>query len=199
MARTVAERADAVTALAEVFRRHGFEGATLSRIAAETGLGKGSLYHFFPGGKDEMADAVLADVRAWFEAHVFAPLEDAAIPADEAIERMLEASADYFRRGGRICLMGVFALDVARDRRARAIHDYFERWRSALADALRRLGHDEEAARARATRIVAGVQGAIVLSRALDDPVAFDETLAGLRELRRVTAPPIPPATLPRS
>ena len=55
---TVAERADALPALGEVFREHGFEGASLALIGERTGLGKGSLYHFFPGGKEEMAAAV---------------------------------------------------------------------------------------------------------------------------------------------
>ena len=45
-------------------------------ITAGTGLGKGSLYHLFPGGKAEMAAAVLAEIDAWFEAAVFAPLRD---------------------------------------------------------------------------------------------------------------------------
>jgi AcrR family transcriptional regulator len=60
--RTLYERADVVPLLAEIFRELGFEGATLSRITERTGIGKGSLYHFFPGGKEEMAAAVLAEV-----------------------------------------------------------------------------------------------------------------------------------------
>ena len=52
-----------IPVVAEVFRAHGYEGATLSVITEATGLGKGSLYHFFPGGKEELAAAVLADLR----------------------------------------------------------------------------------------------------------------------------------------
>src|SRR5476649_1575217 len=74
MARTIAERDDVVPMLAEVFRLHGFEGASLARICEGTGLGKGSIYHFFPGGKEEMADAVLAEIGAWFRDQVYAPL-----------------------------------------------------------------------------------------------------------------------------
>ena len=50
----VAERADTLPALAEVFREYGYEGTSLARITKATGLGKGSLYHFFPGGKAEI-------------------------------------------------------------------------------------------------------------------------------------------------
>lgn len=68
--RTLHERADVIPLIAEVFREFGFEGTSLSRITEKTALGKGSLYHFFPGGKEEMAGAVLAHVDAWFEREV---------------------------------------------------------------------------------------------------------------------------------
>jgi AcrR family transcriptional regulator len=67
-------RAEAVSRLAEVFRERGFDGASLSAISQATGLGKGSLYHHFPDGKEEMALAVLEDIDAWFEREVFSPL-----------------------------------------------------------------------------------------------------------------------------
>ena len=54
------DRSAAIPALAEAFREHGFEGASLAQLCEATGLGKGSLYHFFPGGKDEMAEVVAA-------------------------------------------------------------------------------------------------------------------------------------------
>ncbi|TGQ06111.1 helix-turn-helix domain-containing protein, partial [Mesorhizobium sp. M00.F.Ca.ET.217.01.1.1] len=57
MRRIAPERADLPSIIGEVFREHGYEGASLALIGAATGLGKGSLYHFFPGGKEEMARA----------------------------------------------------------------------------------------------------------------------------------------------
>ncbi len=62
MARLVAERSDAIPALSEAFRRYGDEGATIGRIEQETRLKRSSLYHFFPGGKEEMAKVVLDHV-----------------------------------------------------------------------------------------------------------------------------------------
>ncbi len=47
----VTERSDVTQILAEIFREHGYAGASLSEITNRTGLGKGSLYHFFPSGK----------------------------------------------------------------------------------------------------------------------------------------------------
>ncbi|HUO54505.1 MAG TPA: helix-turn-helix domain-containing protein [Rhodoblastus sp.] len=49
----------ALKIIAEVFRRFGYEAATMSILSRETGLGRSSLYYHFPGGKQEMALAML--------------------------------------------------------------------------------------------------------------------------------------------
>jgi AcrR family transcriptional regulator len=94
--RTLNERPDVVPLVAEVFREFGYEGASLSRITEKSGVGKGSLYHFFPGGKEDMAKAVLDDVDAWFERHVFQPLRDD--PPEIAIRRIWRLSIPIFAR-----------------------------------------------------------------------------------------------------
>lgn len=163
-------REDAVTRIAEVFREHGFAGASLSAITEATGLGKGSLYNHFPGGKDQMGEEVLAHIDAWFEAQVYAPLRGSADPR-AAIAAMFAAVEAYFRSGWRICLVGAFALDATRDRFAARVQDYFIRWIEALAAALHKGGAPD--AHALAESVVAGIQGALVLSRALNDPAVF--------------------------
>lgn len=191
MARLVAERADTLPALAEVFREHGYEGASLALIGQATGLGKGSLYHFFPGGKQEMAAAVLEEIDGWFEREIFAPLR-VAQPPEAGITAMFDGVEAYFRSGRRVCLVGAFALGDARDRFAEAVRDYFARWIKALAIALARGGHEVTAARRLAEGTVAGIQGAIVLARALDDPRVFQRALDALRDA--LAAPAAPPA-----
>ncbi len=181
MARVVAERADILPALGELFRECGYEGASLARISARTGLGKGSLYHFFPGGKDEMADAVLAEIDGWFEAGVFAPLREGRAGDDAAIPAMFDAVDAYFRSGRRACLIGAFALGQTRERFACRIDGYFRRWRDALAVALEREGFSRDEAAARAEETVVGIQGGIVLAHALDDAAVFTRTLERLR------------------
>lgn len=180
MPRIGPERQDIVAALAEVFREHGYERATLALISKATGLGKGSLYHFFPGGKDEMMVAVLTDIDQWFEENVFAQLRSREDPAD-TISAMFEAVIDYFRSGRRVCLVGALALGQPRDRFAAAINDYFARWIEALEHGLRCQRHVGEDARIRAEEVVLGIQGAIVLSRAIDDPTVFERAMCQLQ------------------
>ena len=177
----MAARADILPALGEVFREHGFEGASLALIGARTGLGKGSLYHFFPGGKEEMATAVLDEIDGWFQAHIFAPLRDEP-NAVRAIGRMFKAVDDYFRSGRRVCLVGALALTDSRDLFARRIRGYFADWTEALADGLARAGHDRRRARALAEETVAAIQGALVLARATHDPALFQRALARCKQ-----------------
>lgn len=180
MAKIVAERSDVILLLSETFREYGFEGASLSTISERTGLGKGSLYHFFPGGKEEMATAVLHEIGEWFELQVYRPLRDLNDPR-LAIDGMCRAVADYFRSGRRICLVGAFALDNVKDRFAAQIKDYFAAWQTALASALERGGCEWNLSCALAEEAVVAIQGALVLARALDDPEIFSRSLERVR------------------
>jgi len=177
-------KAEAIARLAECFRAHGYEGASLSLLTEASGLGKGSLYRHFPGGKEQMAVEVLAQIDAWFEAEIFAPLESAR-DRRAGIAAMIDATARYFEGGGRICLVGAFALDSARDRFGAAISSYFTRWIAALSAAL---GSGAEA-QAQAEAAIADIQGALTLSRALNDKAIF------ARRMREIEARLL--ATLP--
>lgn len=180
MARVIAEREDVIPMLAEVFRTYGFEGASLARITEGTRLGKGSIYHFFPGGKDEMAAAVLAEIDDWFRRHVFEPLRESASAA-EGIAAMFDEVGRYFLSGRKVCLVGVFALGNERDRFADSVRDYFNAWIDALSAALVRTGRAGPEAAALAEEVVGGIQGALVLARAFDRPEMFTDTMDRLR------------------
>ena len=148
-------------------------------ITKATGLGKGSLYHLFPGGKQQMAAEVLAEIDGWFVRNVFVPLREAE-DARAGIAHMFAAVDDYFRSGCRVCLVGVFALGAARDEFAAAVRGYFKAWDDALAAALCRAGHDAAQASELAEDVLAGIQGALVLARAANDAKVFTRTLARL-------------------
>lgn len=176
MATTDAARGDILASLAEVFRAHGYEGTTLALISEATGLGKGSLYNFFPGGKEQMADEVLASIDRWFVGNIYKPLRAASDPA-KGIADMYAATDAYFRSGQRVCLVGVVALGASRDLFAEKVKVYFAGWVDALAAALRRHGDDKNIARRKAEHAVLEIQGALVLARAFDDAKVFSRSL----------------------
>jgi TetR/AcrR family transcriptional regulator, lmrAB and yxaGH operons repressor len=186
MKKGAADRKEILRALSEVFRAHGYEGASLSLITEATGLGKGSLYHLFPGGKQQMASEVLAEIDGWFELNIYAPLRDADDPA-RAIAAMLSGVDDYFRSGHRICLVGLVALGAARGNFADAVDSYFAHWHAALVSLLRRSGLSNSQAQRRSEDALLTIQGALVLARARDDAKIFRRALAELKA--RLLAP----------
>ncbi len=176
MAKTVTERADILPLLAEVFRAHGYEGTTLALISEATGLGKGSLYNFFPGGKEQMADEVLTSIDRWFVDKIYTPLRTAPDPV-KGIAEMYAATDAYFHSGQRVCLVGVVALGASRDLFGEKVKVYFAGWVDALAAALRRNGADRVEARRKSEHAVLEIQGALVLARAFDDAKVFSRAL----------------------
>ncbi|MEK4660643.1 TetR/AcrR family transcriptional regulator [Priestia sp. FSL H7-0729] len=180
MTRTVFEKSDVIPLVTEVFRELGYEGASLSKITARTRLSKGSLYYFFPGGKDEMAAEILAHIDQWFIKNIFEPLEKNETKA--AIDHMWQEVNTYFQSGQRICLIGAFALDETRDRFAAVIRQYFIRWIESLSAALVRAGISKDTADQISEETIASIQGGLILSRALHDESYFERTLANLSQ-----------------
>jgi AcrR family transcriptional regulator len=168
--------------LAEAFREHGYDGASLTVLSKATGLGKGSLYNFFPGGKEEMMAAVLDDIDQWFAKAIFRPLEEGTDPA-QAIAAMFDVVSTYFLSGRRVCVVGSLGLNASGELFASGVRQYFARWIVALAGCLEKGGVAREQATALAEETVSGIQGAIVLTRALGDEAAFRRIIARHRSL----------------
>lgn len=119
-----------------------------------------------------MIDAVLSDIDGWFCATIFAPLEQPGDPAT-AIRSMIEDVTAYFRSGRRVCLVGWVGLGSSGDPLASRVRDYFARWISALAHCLESGHVPPSEAEPLAEQTVGGIQGAIILSRALGEKAAF--------------------------
>ena len=50
-----------ITATNELFRRYGYNGTSLKQVTEAAAAPVGSLYHFFPGGKAELTEAVIEE------------------------------------------------------------------------------------------------------------------------------------------
>lgn len=166
--------------LAEVFRQTGFSGASLERLAQETGLKKASLYHRFPGGKQQMAEQVLDASRDAFHALVLAPL-DAAAPPRARLDAALAGLDAFYAGGGRACLLNMLAPRGADEGPfADRIKLSLERTVAALAALAAAAGHPPDAARRRAVRAVMMIQGSLVMARALNSHTPFRQMLDDL-------------------
>jgi TetR/AcrR family transcriptional regulator, lmrAB and yxaGH operons repressor len=174
-------RAQVIPEIRDVFRRHGYDGASLSAISEATGLGRASLYHHFPGGKDEMVAAALADVEALIDGEIIAALRRDDLPAARRLDAMAEALSRFHEGGRAACLCGVLALTAPPLRaRVRAI---FARWLDALADLAQEAGRRRPDARDAAEAALARIEGALILAAAQESTKPFRHAL---RDLPRI-------------
>src|SRR4051812_21753258 len=106
-------RDEVVDRLLLAFRDHGYDGASLAVLARATGLGKSSLYHYFPGGKEDMALAVLDRVSGWLKEHAVKPLQGEG-PPRRRLDRMMEALDGLYAGGKNACVLANLVVGGAR-------------------------------------------------------------------------------------
>jgi TetR/AcrR family transcriptional regulator, lmrAB and yxaGH operons repressor len=168
-----------VPTLLQLFRQFGYEGVTLSKIAQATGLGKASLYHHFPGGKAQMAEAALAEVNQWLETNILPILlgEEPQMPIDKFTDMCMEVNR-FFNGGQNSCLWAVLVMERSSDDLFHAqIRRAFLRWIEAIAIVLIAAGLDENLAKQRGEDAVIAIQGALILCHGLRDFGTFDRVL----------------------
>jgi AcrR family transcriptional regulator len=165
--------------LTDVFRRHGYEGASLTRISEATGLQRASLYHRFPGGKSEMAEAVLARADEWLIENALGPLQGPGAPG-ERIRTMAVALDEFYGEGRHSCLLDAFSLGGENEDIREHVRASMTAWIAALAVVVEEVGVASEEAHDRAQDAVARIQGALVVSRATGEARSFQRTLQNL-------------------
>ena len=157
-----------VRAAATLFRRNGFAATGINEIAEVSGAPKGSLYHYFPGGKDQIAEAAVRFAGAG----VVATLEklerehDSAAAMIRAYCRLLAGwmAKSGFRDG---CPIATTLLESAPQSAGMAGvgREAFAGWCAVIARALVRDGFSRVEARRLSTLAVASIEGALILAR----------------------------------
>ena len=155
---------------ADVFRSHGYEGTSLRLLAEATGLERASLYHRFPGGKEEIARAVVRLACEWFEKDVFQALRKPGKPA-ERVEAVAWSLRHFYQRGTMWCVLDSMTLGDAPEEIRGEIRRTYEAWIDAFEDISREAGMDD--ARGRAIEALIGIEGSLVLARVSGDVWAF--------------------------
>ena len=170
--------------LSHTFRAVGYEGASLARLAQAAGMQKPSLYHRFPGGKQQMAAEVLSSARDWYVEHVFDPVAGGGSPA-ERVAVVVRALDTFYDRGKQACLLNLLSQPPGEDSPfANPIRTMFSALIDAFAGLARDAGCDANDAKRRATRVVALLHGSLVLARGLDSSAPFHAFTTSLaREL----------------
>jgi TetR/AcrR family transcriptional repressor of lmrAB and yxaGH operons len=152
----------------DLLENQGFHATGLNEIVKESKAPKGSIYYYFPEGKEEIvAEAVRFAGRRTAErirSHL-ASIEDPA----EAIRSFLETVAYHiessgFRSGGPLTIVASESATTS-ERINQACQAAYTELREAFADRLRAAGLAEARAVSLAWTVNATIEGAIILSR----------------------------------
>lgn len=161
--------------LSDVFRRKGYDGSSYSDLMEATGLVKASLYHRFPGGKEDMVEALLSYVARHFADYVLKPAFEEGRPQERArmIARRLR---EFYDSGKQWCLLDTLTLADSHSTRAHA-RRAMEFWIGAFSRLGRDAGLTPAIARKRSQEAVAAIEGGLVVSRVLGNPRQFLRSL----------------------
>jgi TetR/AcrR family transcriptional regulator, lmrAB and yxaGH operons repressor len=182
----MAQRSDArqrmVVAARQLIRERGYHATAISDVLERSGAPRGSVYFHFPGGKPQLA------VEA-AEAHAHEQVQyiDRAAGQADSAAGLVEVYLDLAREGmvnsdySRGCGVAPLVTEAAQQDAAE-VGDASRRAFSVMTDRLAfhfvDFGLDGASARQLADAVLAGVEGALVTSRALRSPSPFDAVRA---------------------
>jgi AcrR family transcriptional regulator len=183
-----------IGAAASLFQRRGYVGSGLKQISADSQAPFGSLYHFFPGGKEQLAAETLRFSGKWYQALVEA-VWDNSPDSVSAARNVFEGAAatlvqtDY----ADACPIATVALEVAstNENLRQVTAAIFEEWLGAATTRLCAAGMEPATAREVAILVIAALEGGFLLSRAA-------KTTEAMEVLGRLVARAVDDALPPR-
>lgn len=185
-------RARIVQRSAELFRRQGYTGTGVKQIVAEAGAPFGSVYHFFPGGKEQLGAEVIRWSGAIYGQLIDAFFEPGADPVAAAGAFFAAAAGTLEETGyADACPIATVALEVSStsEPMRQACAEVFDGWIQAAAGRLAACGIPPDRARSLAIMMLTSLEGAFVLARALRSTEPLDvagaAATAAVREAMR--------------
>jgi AcrR family transcriptional regulator len=162
---------------AGLFMRYGYTGTGLKQIVADANAPFGSLYHHFPGGKQELGIEVIRQSGAMY-LELVTGVFDAAPDILAGVRDCFEGAAEVLRATdyADACPIETVALEVASTNEPlrEATAEVFESWIEGAAARFRAAGVDDQTARKLSISIIALLEGAFVLCRASRSTEALD-------------------------
>jgi TetR/AcrR family transcriptional repressor of nem operon len=156
-----------------LFRERGFDGIGVADIMKRAGLTHGGFYGHF-ASKDDLAAEITSRVlgrEGWLERLTGKP--------DPSVGEVVTSYLSPRHRddAGRGCLFAALGADVVRQ--PKSVRRAFTSGLRSRLDALKELmpGRSASARRRKALAVMSGLVGALILSRAVDDPKLSDEIL----------------------
>ncbi|MER7971069.1 TetR/AcrR family transcriptional regulator [Streptomyces sp. NPDC096080] len=167
-----------VFSAAQLLRRDGVAGTGMRQVAAHAGAPRGSLQHYFPGGKEQMVNEAVAWAGRYAARRVDRFLAGLEVPSPSGLFAAMVAQwSDELTATGSLpgCPVAAATVDNAdtADSTRQAAANAFACWREPVARALTAMDVPESRSAALATLMVSALEGAVLIARAERDPAAL--------------------------
>jgi TetR/AcrR family transcriptional regulator, lmrAB and yxaGH operons repressor len=171
-----------VMSAALLMRQQGVEGTSFSQVIDASGAPRGSIYHYFPGGKTQLMEEATRYGGEFIATALRAALDGGdpytALDMTEAFWRSVLAESDF----GAGCPIVAATVEGDRAPKVRdAAGRVFAGWADLVADGLVRHGVDRNRARTLGSFIFSAVEGAVVIARAQRSFEPLDRVFEELR------------------
>ncbi|MER7480853.1 TetR/AcrR family transcriptional regulator [Streptomyces sp. NPDC126510] len=165
-----------VESAARLFRRQGYAATGVKQLLDDSGTVTGSLYHHFPGGKEQVAVAVVEGAGQEVGAALKALL-DRSDGVHAALDRWITWLIRALEASDGLdgCPVAPLALEAptASGPLQRAAAAQFAAWGATLSSALRDEGYPADDADRLGLVLLSAIEGALLLSRTSGDPAAL--------------------------
>jgi TetR/AcrR family transcriptional repressor of lmrAB and yxaGH operons len=172
----------------ELLELQGYHATGLNQIIKDSGSPKGSLYYYFPGGKEELTAEAIARVGQVVQNRIRHYLNAVDSPADAVRQFIISVAHNVessgYRAGGPITTV---AMETAssNERLRQECQRIYSSWQSEFAERLISGGYSTAVANSLASVIIAALEGGIILCRSSRSPqplITVAEAMAVLIE-----------------
>ena len=177
-------RSSMVRSAASLIRSRGVSATSFSDVLADSGAPRGSIYHHFPNGKQQLAGEAIR----WTSERVLAHIR-AGKPRSpsEVLERFIAMWRQVVVTSGATagCVVAGVAIDTSPDEKAvmDVVRATFRSWEAVLSEELEAVGVPSQRARPIALATLAGMEGALILCRAEGNVKPLDAVAQELMRL----------------
>lgn len=166
-----------------VLRSKGYDGASLNELANSSGLKKASLYHRYPGGKKEIALAVLQFVDKWVDTHIVNVLIDSSMQPKERLQLVTTHIDAIYGAGTKACLLRALSTESGVALFGAELQNSMNKWIAGFTRFGLELGQVNSLAESNAYTVLALIQGSLVISTTFGDNKAFNHALAEINRM----------------
>ncbi|MFJ6514501.1 TetR/AcrR family transcriptional regulator [Streptomyces sp. NPDC091406] len=157
-----------VVTTARLLQRQGYVGTGIKQIAKESQATLGSIYHFFPGGKEAVAVAAIRHGEQEFAALLKEALDSEPDPADAVVSCTRQLAAGL-KESGWVdgCPVTAAALETlgGESDLQQACAEALNGWQRLVLDKLLRCGFPADEAGELATTVISAIEGAEVTAQ----------------------------------